>query len=76
LHIDEIAKKVNVDPSKLGVHHHRCHRIDFANDTSARILRLLATHHIFSEVEPNVFANNRISAILEKGQSVEALLEK
>ncbi|KAK6991926.1 S-adenosyl-L-methionine-dependent methyltransferase [Favolaschia claudopus] len=33
-----------------------------------RILRLLATHHIFREVSPGVFANNRISSTLDKGK--------
>lgn len=43
---------------------------------SARILRLLATHHIFTETRPNVFANNRVSAVLEKGQDVDVLIKK
>ncbi|KAF8147448.1 S-adenosyl-L-methionine-dependent methyltransferase [Mycena galopus ATCC 62051] len=34
----------------------------------ARMLRLLATHHIFQEVSPGVFANNRISSTLDKGK--------
>ncbi|KAJ7210705.1 hypothetical protein GGX14DRAFT_624776 [Mycena pura] len=34
----------------------------------ARILRLLASHHIFREVSPDVFANNRISSSLDKGK--------
>ncbi|KAJ7491683.1 O-methyltransferase [Mycena galericulata] len=34
----------------------------------ARILRLLATHHVFREVSPGVFANNRISSTLDKGK--------
>ncbi|KAJ7220901.1 hypothetical protein GGX14DRAFT_354560 [Mycena pura] len=42
----------------------------------ARILRLLATHHIFSEVSPNVFANNRISSALDKGKPSRVLFEK
>ncbi|KAJ7264044.1 O-methyltransferase [Mycena haematopus] len=42
----------------------------------ARILRLLATHHIFREVSRDVFANNRISSTLDKGKSVDVLLEK
>ncbi|KAJ6456668.1 O-methyltransferase [Mycena sanguinolenta] len=40
----------------------------------ARILRLLATHHIFREVSTDIFANNRISSTLDKGKSVEFLL--
>ncbi|KAJ7876529.1 O-methyltransferase [Mycena olivaceomarginata] len=34
----------------------------------ARILRILATHHIFREVSPGLFANNRISSTLNKGK--------
>ncbi|KAF7349749.1 hypothetical protein MSAN_01701900 [Mycena sanguinolenta] len=41
----------------------------------ARILRLLATHNIFREVTPNVFANNRISSVLDKGKPSKALFE-
>ncbi|OCH89310.1 hypothetical protein OBBRIDRAFT_804817 [Obba rivulosa] len=33
----------------------------------ARILRILATYHIFKEVSPDVFANNRISSSLDTG---------
>ncbi|GAA5992188.1 hypothetical protein JCM11641_007791 [Rhodosporidiobolus odoratus] len=39
----------------------------------ARILRLLTAHHIFREVEPNVFANNRRSIILDTGKSIAEL---
>ncbi|KAK7002289.1 O-methyltransferase-domain-containing protein [Favolaschia claudopus] len=42
----------------------------------ARMLRLLATHNIFREVKPNVFANNRISAALDKGKPSSVLYEK
>ncbi|KAH9993364.1 S-adenosyl-L-methionine-dependent methyltransferase [Russula vinacea] len=40
----------------------------------ARILRLLATNYIFTEVTPDVFANNRLSSTLDTGKSVEELL--
>ncbi|KAF7349735.1 hypothetical protein MSAN_01700300 [Mycena sanguinolenta] len=40
-----------------------------------RILRLLATHNIFREVTPNVFANNRISSVLDKGKPSKVLFE-
>ena len=43
---------------------------------SARILRLLATNYIFTEVSPDVFANNRLSSALDTGKSVEELLAK
>ncbi|KAF8486791.1 S-adenosyl-L-methionine-dependent methyltransferase [Russula ochroleuca] len=39
-----------------------------------RILRLLATNYIFIEVTPDVFANNRLSSVLDTGKSVEELL--
>jgi hypothetical protein len=42
----------------------------------ARILRALATHHIFQEVAPNQFANNRISALLDTGKSSSLLFER
>ncbi|KAG7439818.1 O-methyltransferase [Guyanagaster necrorhizus] len=37
----------------------------------ARILRLLASEHIFREVSPDVFANNRISSLLDTKKSVD-----
>ena len=42
----------------------------------ARILRLLATNHIFVEVSPDVFANNRLSSVLDTKKSVEELLAR
>jgi hypothetical protein len=42
----------------------------------ARILRLLATNHIFIEVIPDVFSNNRLSSVLDTGKSVEELLAR
>jgi hypothetical protein len=42
----------------------------------ARVLRLLATNHIFTEVSPDVFANNRLSSVLDTGKSVEELLAR
>jgi len=38
-----------------------------------RILRLLSTAHIFQEVAPNVFANNRTSSILASGKTLEEI---
>lgn len=43
---------------------------------TARILRLLATNYMFTEVSPDVFANNRLSSVLDTGKSVEELLAK
>ncbi|EIM80621.1 S-adenosyl-L-methionine-dependent methyltransferase [Stereum hirsutum FP-91666 SS1] len=39
-----------------------------------RVLRLLATEHIFKEVSPDVFANNRISSVLDTGKAVDEIL--
>ncbi|KAI0700683.1 hypothetical protein C8T65DRAFT_790056 [Cerioporus squamosus] len=39
----------------------------------SHMLRLLATHHITREVRPNVFANNRISAIMDSGKTPDDL---
>ncbi|KIM81164.1 hypothetical protein PILCRDRAFT_8864 [Piloderma croceum F 1598] len=36
-----------------------------------RVLRFLATLHIFREVSPDVFANNRISSIIDTGKTIE-----
>jgi hypothetical protein len=41
---------------------------------SARVLRLLATNHIFIEVSPDVFAKNRLSTVLDTGKPVEELI--
>jgi hypothetical protein len=40
----------------------------------ARVLRLLATNHIFVEVSPDVFANNRLSTVLDTRKPVEELI--
>ncbi|KIP10225.1 hypothetical protein PHLGIDRAFT_266342 [Phlebiopsis gigantea 11061_1 CR5-6] len=40
----------------------------------ARLLRMLATNHIFTEVSPDVFANNRASSVLDTGKSVKELV--
>ncbi|KAI0262431.1 S-adenosyl-L-methionine-dependent methyltransferase [Gloeopeniophorella convolvens] len=39
----------------------------------ARTMRHLASRHIFREVTPNVFANNRVSSILVKAKPVKEL---
>ncbi|GAA5863476.1 hypothetical protein JCM5353_008294, partial [Sporobolomyces roseus] len=40
-------------------------------DKLAQCLRLLASNHIFVEVEKGVFARNRLSAILDTGKSLD-----
>ncbi|KAJ4471126.1 S-adenosyl-L-methionine-dependent methyltransferase [Lentinula edodes] len=41
----------------------------------ARVLRYLATRHIFKEVSPDVFAHNRPSSMLTKAKSLKAIEE-
>ncbi|KAI0059947.1 S-adenosyl-L-methionine-dependent methyltransferase [Artomyces pyxidatus] len=41
----------------------------------ARILRLLATNHVFVEVSPDVFTHNRLSSLLDSGKSVDSMLK-
>ena len=38
-----------------------------------RILRYLASRHVFTEVSPDIYANNRISSILAKTKPLEEL---
>ena len=40
----------------------------------ARVLRTLATNHIFLEVSPDVFANNRISSCIDTGKPVKEII--
>ena len=40
---------------------------------TARLMRYLATHHVYKELQPDVFTNNRISSMLDTGKSVEEL---
>ena len=43
---------------------------------TARCMRMMATHHIYREVKPDVFTNNRISSLLDtKKQSAEIIAE-
>lgn len=42
----------------------------------ARILRQLATNHVFKEIAPNVFAHNLISSVLDSGKEVEDLIRE
>ncbi|KAJ7075078.1 O-methyltransferase [Mycena belliarum] len=66
-HINDIAKKNGMDPLKIGRHQ---------STNSSRLLRLLATQHIFREVSPDVFAHNRISILLDTGKSSQEIFAK
>ncbi|KAI0057865.1 S-adenosyl-L-methionine-dependent methyltransferase [Artomyces pyxidatus] len=48
-------------------------KVDIEGEKLARILRYLATRHVFKEVAPDVFANNRVSSILIKTRPLEDL---
>lgn len=41
-----------------------------------RILRFLASNHFFAELRPSVYTNNRTSAALDTGRTIEALLAR
>jgi len=46
------------------------------NRSTASSLRLLATHHIYREVKPDVFANNRVSSLADTSKaSAEIIAE-
>ncbi|KAJ6586263.1 O-methyltransferase [Mycena vulgaris] len=57
-----------------------CHINDIAQKSGmdpaklARVLRPLATQHIFREITPNVFVHNRISAVLDTGKKSQEIL--
>ncbi|KAJ7749594.1 O-methyltransferase [Mycena maculata] len=57
-----------------------CHINDIAKKNGmdpakiARVLRPLATQHIFREISPNVFAHNRVSAVLDTGKNLQDIL--
>jgi hypothetical protein len=42
----------------------------------ARVLRLLATHYIFTETSPDVFRNNRLSSMMDTLKSVDEIKAK
>ncbi|VDC00539.1 unnamed protein product [Peniophora sp. CBMAI 1063] len=51
-------------------------RINVDASRTSHILRLLATQHILREVKPDVFALNRVSALLDSGKPFEALVAR
>jgi len=40
----------------------------------AHYLRFLAFHHVFREISPDVFANNRLSGLMDSGFPVKDLI--
>ncbi|KAI0761083.1 S-adenosyl-L-methionine-dependent methyltransferase [Trametes elegans] len=47
--------------------------VDIDPTKIGHVLRLLATYHWVREVRPDVFTNNRLTALIDSGKSVEAL---
>ncbi|TFY59550.1 hypothetical protein EVG20_g7747 [Dentipellis fragilis] len=43
-------------------------------DKLARFLRFLATHHVYREIEPDIFANNRISSVMDTLKPSEEII--
>jgi hypothetical protein len=41
-----------------------------------RILRYLSTLHVYREVKPDVFTNNRVSGAMDTGKEVAEILEE
>ncbi|KAJ7049471.1 S-adenosyl-L-methionine-dependent methyltransferase [Mycena amicta] len=64
LHVSDIAAANGVDADHQG---------DIPFNARARVLRFLATRHVFTEVAPNSFANNRISSLLVKTKSLQEI---
>ena len=85
--VTELARKIDelravkgpvskpLDPSPLS--EIRLHFLVVGPLTNAphlgHILRLLATHQIVREVRPDVFANGRLSALLDSGKTLEQI---
>ncbi|KAJ3514444.1 hypothetical protein NLJ89_g2376 [Agrocybe chaxingu] len=51
-------------------------RVGVDSDKLGRCLRFLSARHIFKEVSPDVFANNRHSAALDTGKAHEAIKKR
>lgn len=75
-HANDIAAKAGVDDQKIGALAVILHAPRLTDIPTGHALRYLATHHVFREVAPNVFANNRISSLLDTDKTVEALQAK
>ncbi|KDQ16040.1 hypothetical protein BOTBODRAFT_31123 [Botryobasidium botryosum FD-172 SS1] len=69
-HVVEVLR----DAGDEGMHVNEISKYSNINpEKLARMLRILAIHHIFKEVAPDVFANNRISLTLDKGKDAKTL---
>ncbi|VDB99932.1 unnamed protein product [Peniophora sp. CBMAI 1063] len=74
-----LAVNINVadilkDSGEKGMHVKEvASRTNVSHEHLARLLRYLATRHVFREVAPDVFSNNRVSSVLVKKNSIEAI---
>ncbi|EJD48887.1 S-adenosyl-L-methionine-dependent methyltransferase [Auricularia subglabra TFB-10046 SS5] len=72
VHVPELLRAAGTD----GLHaDHIASKAGVDGQKLAHVLRYLATFHIFQEVAPNVFANNRISSLLDTGNAFEAITD-
>lgn len=66
--------KCGLDPSKLGMYEctgNFCIMNALIHIPVGRIIRYLVIHHVYRELKPDVFANNRISATLDTGKNAK-----
>ncbi|TFK23982.1 hypothetical protein FA15DRAFT_694701 [Coprinopsis marcescibilis] len=70
--IVEVLRESGVEGLHIGV---LSERSGIEASKLAHILRLLATHHIFREISPDVFALNRISSLMDSGRTTQELSE-
>ena len=85
--VKELARKIDelravkgpvskpLDPSPLSENHYHFLVVGRLTNVPClgHILRLLATHQIVREVRPDVFANGRLSALLDSGKTPEQI---
>ncbi|KAG6848863.1 hypothetical protein H0H93_013351 [Arthromyces matolae] len=71
IHVKDLSTQTGVEASYIGVY--RLVFLSHVDMLMPRILRFLATRHIFREVSPDVFTNNRISSLLCKNKSLKEI---
>ncbi|KAF5389010.1 hypothetical protein D9757_005108 [Collybiopsis confluens] len=65
LNIPEIIRENGTHGCHVGIISQQC---NMDPSKLSRILRVLASHHIFLEVSPDIFANNRVSSFFDSGK--------
>ncbi|KAG6810782.1 hypothetical protein H0H92_010349 [Tricholoma furcatifolium] len=72
-HVPEILEEAGVQ----GMHASEiASKTGIDGEKLARLLRLLANRHVYKEVGPDVFANNRVSSTLSTGKTFEKIVEE